>query len=467
MPRARARRHPVRLARELALWAAPGWAALLIGAGLGWWAWTAVPAGGLVTAVVATPLAVARRRFVEELCALVDSWPEGLERAPPRRGGWIVDGTFVTHLWRFFGWLKRRAERDAAEQALQQRLMEVLPDPLLQVNPKGRVVYANRAAVEWLGGELLERPLSRIIRDPDVLGAVTTALDADLASQLTIAEPRARGRSFQVEVLPMRIAGEPPRALLVLRERTSEHLSQRMISDFVANASHEIRTPLTTVRGLIETLRGPARDDPAVSERFLATMAAEAERMNRLVDELMTLSRVELMERDRPRRPVDVAELVDAVRSAQEARAVAAGVTLVVDVEPDLPTLPGDPDQLHQVLANLVDNALKYGAGGGRVELRARRHDTAPPRAGRLAGLAAVALEVVDHGEGVPPEAVPRLTERFFRVDTSRSRRLGGTGLGLAIVKHIVSRHRGHLAVDSVLGEGSRFTVFLALDPEA
>ncbi|MFP4269209.1 MAG: sensor histidine kinase [Alphaproteobacteria bacterium] len=467
MPRARARRHPVRLARELALWAAPGWAALLIGAGLGWWAWTAVPAGGLVTAVVATPLAVARRRFVEELCALVDSWPEGLERAPPRRGGWIVDGTFVTHLWRFFGWLKRRAERDAAEQALQQRLMEVLPDPLLQVNPKGRVVYANRAAVEWLGGELLERPLSRIIRDPDVLGAVTTALDADLASQLTIAEPRARGRSFQVEVLPMRIAGEPPRALLVLRERTSEHLSQRMISDFVANASHEIRTPLTTVRGLIETLRGPARDDPAVSERFLATMAAEAERMNRLVDELMTLSKVELMERDRPRRPVDVAELVDAVRSAQEARAVAAGVTLVVDVEPDLPTLPGDPDQLHQVLANLVDNALKYGAGGGRVELRARRHDTAPPRAGRLAGLAAVALEVVDHGEGVPPEAVPRLTERFFRVDTSRSRRLGGTGLGLAIVKHIVSRHRGHLAVDSVLGEGSRFTVFLALDPEA
>ncbi|MFP4126962.1 MAG: histidine kinase dimerization/phospho-acceptor domain-containing protein, partial [Alphaproteobacteria bacterium] len=316
MPRARARRHPVRLARELALWAAPGWAALLIGAGLGWWAWTAVPAGGLVTAVVATPLAVARRRFVEELCALVDSWPEGLERAPPRRGGWIVDGTFVTHLWRFFGWLKRRAERDAAEQALQQRLMEVLPDPLLQVNPKGRVVYANRAAVEWLGGELLERPLSRIIRDPDVLGAVTTALDADLASQLTIAEPRARGRSFQVEVLPMRIAGEPPRALLVLRERTSEHLSQRMISDFVANASHEIRTPLTTVRGLIETLRGPARDDPAVSERFLATMAEEAERMNRLVDELMTLSKVELMERDRPRRPVDVAELVDAVRSA-------------------------------------------------------------------------------------------------------------------------------------------------------
>jgi two-component system phosphate regulon sensor histidine kinase PhoR len=240
-----------------------------------------------------------------------------------------------------------------------------------------------------------------------------------------------------------------------------------MMSDFVANASHEIRTPLTTVRGLIETLRGAARDDPKAGERFLATMASEAERMNRLVDELMTLSQVELMERDRPRRPVAVGDLLQAVRTSQDARAAAAGVALVVDVPERLPEIPGDPDQLHQVLANLIDNALKYGAGGERVELRARHHPTAPPRAGRLAGLAVVALEVVDHGEGIPPEAVPRLTERFFRVDTSRSRRLGGTGLGLAIVKHIVSRHRGHLAVESVLGEGSRFTVFLALDPEA
>jgi two-component system phosphate regulon sensor histidine kinase PhoR len=467
VPRARARRHPGRLAREVALWSAPGWAALLLGAAAGWWPWPAVPAGGLVTAVVAMPLAVARRRFIEELCELVDSWPEGLEREPPTRGGWIVDPLFVTRLWRFFRWLKQRDERDAAEEALQERLMEVLPDPLLQVNPKGRVVYANRAAFERLGGELLERPLSRIIRDPDVLGAVTTALDADLASQLTIAEPRARGRRFQVEVLPVRIPGEPPRVVLVLRERTSEHLSQRMMSDFVANASHEIRTPLTAVRGLIETLRGAARDDPKASARFLATMASEAERMNRLVDELMTLSQVELMERDRPRRPVDVGDLLQAVRTSQDARAAEVGVTLVVDAPEPLPEIPGDPDQLHQVLANLVDNALKYGAGGERVELRARHHAAAPPRAGRLAGLAVVALEVVDQGEGIPPEAVPRLTERFFRVDTSRSRRLGGTGLGLAIVKHIVSRHRGHLAVESVLGEGSRFTVFLALDPEA
>ncbi len=467
MPRARARRHPWRLAREVALWAAPGWLALAVGAGVGWWSWGAVPAGLAVTALLAAPLAVVRRRFIEELCELVDSWPEGLEREPPTSGGWIVDQLFVTRLWRFFRWLKQRAERDAAEEALQERLMEVLPDPLLQVNPKGRVVYANRAAFERLGSELLERPLSRIIRDPDVLGAVTTALDADLSSQLTIAEPRARGRRFQVEVLPVRIPGEPPRVVLVLRERTNEHLSQRMMSDFVANASHEIRTPLTAVRGLIDTLRGPARDDPQATARFLDTMSAEAERMNRLVDELMTLSQVELMERDRPRRPVDVVELLKAVRSSQSARAETAAVTLELTATAPLPKVPGDPDQLHQVVVNLVDNALKYGASGGRVELGARHLATAPPRAGRLAGLAVVAIEVADAGDGIPPEAIPRLTERFFRVDTSRSRRLGGTGLGLAIVKHIVSRHRGHLAVDSVLGEGSRFTVFLPVDPEA
>jgi two-component system phosphate regulon sensor histidine kinase PhoR len=181
----------------------------------------------------------------------------------------------------------------------------------------------------------------------------------------------------------------------------------------------------------------------------------------------MTLSKVELMERDRPRRPIDVAELVEGVRASQEARATAAGVRLELALPAALPEIPGDPDQLHQVLVNLVDNALKYGAAGERIELRACHHASAPPRAGRLAGLAVVALEVVDHGEGIPPEAIPRITERFFRVDTSRSRRLGGTGLGLAIVKHIVSRHRGHLAVESVLGEGSRFAIFLALDPEA
>ncbi len=424
--------------------------------------------GGAALAVLAAaPLAVARRRLIEELCELVASWPQGLDREPPVRGGWVVDQAFVTGLWRFFRWLKQRREREEAEEALQERLMEVLPDPLLEVSAKGNVVFANRAALERLGPGLVGRPLRRIMRDPDVLAAVTTALDADLPSRLTIAEPRASGRRFQIEVQPVRIPGEPPLALLVLRERTSEHRSQQMMSDFVANVSHEIRTPLTTIRGFLETLQGPAKEDAAARERFLATMAAEADRMNRLVGELMTLSKVELVELDRPQAPVDLAERLEAVVSAQSGLAAKVGVALRLDVAAVLPKVPGDADQLQQVFSNLIENALKYGASGEKVDVRAQALAQAPPRAGRLAGLAAVAVDIVDYGEGIPPDAVPRLTERFFRVDASRSRRLGGTGLGLAIVKHIVARHRGHLAIDSVLGEGSRFTVYLPFDPAA
>ncbi len=409
------------------------------------------------------PLAVARRRLIEELCDLVDSWPEGLDREPPVRGGWIVDPGLITSLWRFYRWLRQRAEREAAEEALQERLMEVLPDPLLQIDAQGRIVYANRAALQRMGADLLGRPLRRMLRDPDLLTAVTAALDADLPSRLAIAEPRATGRRYQVEILPVRIPGQAPLVLIVLRERTSEHLSQRMMSDFVANASHEIRTPLTAIRGFIETLRSTARDDPTARDRFLKTMATEAERMNRLVGELMTLSQVELVELDRPQTPVAIGPILKAVISAQSALAAAAGVTLHVDVAADLIEVPGDADQLQQIFTNLVDNAVKYAASGERVDLRAKTVAKAPPRAGHLAGLAAVTVDVVDYGEGIPPDAIPRLTERFFRVDSSRSRRLGGTGLGLAIVKHIVNRHRGHLAISSVIGTGSRFTVFLPI----
>ncbi|MFW5834649.1 MAG: sensor histidine kinase, partial [Pseudomonadota bacterium] len=247
-----------------------------------------------------------------------------------------------------------------------------------------------------------------------------------------------------------------------------EHMTQQMMSDFVANVSHEIRTPLTAVRGFIETLQGPARDDAKARDRFLATMASEADRMNRLVSELLILSRVELMERERPETVVDVVEILHRAHAALTSQLEASSA--VVDLGlPDGPMpVRGDADQLLQVHLNLLDNAMKYGREGGPITLRCERLAQAPPRAGRLAGFEAVAVDVIDRGEGIPAAAIPRLTERFFRVDASRSRRLGGTGLGLAIVKHIVKRHQGHLAIDSVVGEGSRFTVYLPADvPEA
>ena len=450
----------MRLLRELGLWVAPVAATLVVGAVLGWWSPTAALAGGLLGALFALPFAVARRRVIEELTDLVESWPEAHDREPPARTSWLVDRGLVEGLWRFFRWLRERAAREAATAALQRRLLRVLPDPLFQIDGRGYIVTANHAAQARFGVELEGRPLRHVLRDPAILDAITLALDADLESRIEVQEPRALGRRFQVEVIPVRIPEAPPLALMVLRERTSEHMTQKLMSDFVANVSHEIRTPLTAVRGFIETLQGPAKDDAKARERFLATMANEADRMNRLVSELLVLSRVELMERDRPESVVDVADLVDRARTSLGAQADR--------VEAEVPAGPvnvrGDGDQLLQVVLNLLDNALKYGGEGKPVQLRCQRLEQAPPRAGRLAGFEALAIDVIDQGEGVPPAAIPRLTERFFRVDASRSRRLGGTGLGLAIVKHIVNRHQGHLAIDSVQGEGSRFTVYLPAD---
>ncbi len=459
-PPPRARRHPLRLLRELGLWAVPVWATLAVGLALGWWSPTAALGGALLGTALALPFAIVRRRLVEQLTDLVDSWPHSFDREPPSPRNWTVDRDLVRALWRFFRWLRARATREEATAALQERLMRVLPDPLFQIDGRGYVVTANRAAQARFGLELVGRPLRHVLRDPAILDAIALALDADLESRLEVQEPRALGRRFQVEVVPVRIPDQPPLALMVLRERTSEHMTQKLMSDFVANVSHEIRTPLTAVRGFIETLQGPAKDDAKARERFLATMAAEADRMNRLVAELLVLSRVELMERDRPETTVDMADIVE--------RARADLATHADRIQTELPPGPipvqGDADQLLQVVLNLLDNALKYGGEAKPVQLRCQRLEQAPPRAGRLAGFEALALDVVDQGDGIPQAAIPRLTERFFRVDTSRSRRLGGTGLGLAIVKHIVNRHQGHLAIDSVQGEGSRFTIYLPAD---
>ncbi|TVQ33831.1 MAG: PAS domain-containing protein [Geminicoccaceae bacterium] len=464
VPPAGAIRHPSRLLRELALWAAPVWATSVVGLLLGWWSPLAALGAAAIGTCFALPFAVVRRRVIENLVDLVESWPESFDREPPPPNNGIVDRGLVDALWRFFRWLRARAEREAATTALQARLLRVLPDPLFQIDGRGYIVTANRAAQERFGVELVGRPLRHVLRDPAILDAITLALDADLDSRLEVQEPKALGRRFQVEVLPVRIPDEAPLALLVLRERTSEHMTQRLMSDFVANVSHEIRTPLTAVRGFIETLQGPAKDDAKARERFLATMAAEADRMNRLVSELLVLSRVELMERERPEAVIDLVDVLHRAVASLQSQADAQGIALRLDLPGSPLKLRGDADQLLQVFLNLLDNALKYGGEGRPIDLACRRLEQAPPRAGRLAGFEAIGVDVVDRGDGIPQAAIPRLTERFFRVDTSRSRRLGGTGLGLAIVKHIVNRHQGHLAIDSTQGEGSRFTVYLPAD---
>jgi two-component system phosphate regulon sensor histidine kinase PhoR len=258
-------------------------------------------------------------------------------------------------------------------------------------------------------------------------------------------------------------------AVLTLHDITGAKRTEQMRADFVANASHELRTPLATLIGFIETLRGPARDDPAAQDRFLGIMQQQASRMARLVDDLLSLSRIEMNEHQPPTGRVALGPLLRGVADTLELRAAARDMHVVLTMpgSGELPPVQGEADELAQVFQNLIDNAIKYGRPGTPIEVTARVADRrAGPVAASTAAAAAqpaVAVSVRDHGDGIPREHLPRLTERFYRIDTARSREMGGTGLGLAIVKHIVNRHRGHLEIESEVGRGSVFTVYLRI----
>jgi two-component system phosphate regulon sensor histidine kinase PhoR len=230
-----------------------------------------------------------------------------------------------------------------------------------------------------------------------------------------------------------------------------------MRADFVANASHELRTPLAYLKGSVETLQGSAKDDPAARAAFLKTMGEQAERMSRLVDDLLSLSRVEMREYLPPSGEVDLAAVLADVTQTLEPMAQQADIALSLSGQEEAAPLRGDYDELAQVFQNLVQNAIKYGRSGGRVEVRLGREP-----ADRLVRYR---VDVADDGPGIAPQHLPRLTERFYRVSVAASREKGGTGLGLAIVKHILNRHRGELLIASTLGQGSTFSVVLPAAP--
>jgi two-component system, OmpR family, phosphate regulon sensor histidine kinase PhoR len=261
-------------------------------------------------------------------------------------------------------------------------------------------------------------------------------------------------RTFEVHIGPLQsdVADPAVQAGVVLffRDLTSARRLEAMRADFVANASHELRTPLASLLGFIETLQGPARDDAKARERFLDIMKGQAQRMKRLIDDLLSLSRIEMRAHLSPTQTVDLASIASQMVETLSPLAKERGVVIKA-VLPDRPVLVlGDRDELLRVAENLIENAVKYGESGGRVDVAVARTEGPAPQ---------IAFSVQDYGPGIAPEHLPRLTERFYRVDVVQSRDKGGTGLGLAIVKHIVNRHRGHLDIASDPGQGARFTV--------
>ena len=339
------------------------------------------------------------------------------------------------------------------EAELMRTIVAAIPLPIIAIGPDERILAANSAAIALFGAGIEGRHHLLSLRQPALQSAIGAALTdgATGTARHTIPGP-SQDVVFRVTVAP---AGAGF-ALLTFQDVTEAEQMGQMRRDFVANVSHELRTPLTALLGFIETLRGAARDDAAARDRFLAIMEREAGRMNRLIGDLLHLSRVEAEERVRPTARIDLATLVANAVSTLRPLAGDAGVEVeVTGLAAPLP-LPGDADQITQVIVNLLENAIKYGGSGGRVTLHLTR-EALPNGPG-------LRLDVIDRGEGIDPLHIPRLTERFYRVDGHRSREKGGTGLGLAIVKHIVQRHRGRVRIDSEPGKGSVFSVIL---PEA
>lgn len=338
-------------------------------------------------------------------------------------------------------------------------LLRATPLPTVVIDNSEWIVAANAEALKMFSSEMVGRHFATVLRQPQVIAAIEATLadhDEHLARHKLGSAAQDAPLDVTCRYVEIAAPGLSGAAVVSFQDRADMEHAGQMRRDFVANVSHELRTPLTALIGFIDTLRGPARDDVEARDRFLSIMEKEAGRMNRLVGDLLSLSRVEAEERVRPTGRVELGPLLSSTLSSLTPLAEANGVTLTV-AGPDEPVVvPGDEDQLRQVFTNLIENGIKYGGAGNEVALTIRLCD----RDAALRAPTAI-VEVRDKGPGIDPIHLPRLTERFYRGDNHRSRQLGGTGLGLAIAKHIVNRHRGRMKVASEPGDGATFTVIL------
>jgi two-component system phosphate regulon sensor histidine kinase PhoR len=333
-----------------------------------------------------------------------------------------------------------------------------MPDPVVVLDQDGRVIAFNTEAVAIAPALRRGEPGSIALRMPELVDAIRSAIATGKAHRIEFSSRLPSNRFSEAFISPVALPGGGARTgvvVITVHDLTPIRRVEEMRADFIANVSHELRTPLAALTGFIDTLQGPARDDLAARERFLGIMQAQAWRMARLIDDLLSLSRIELRAHQRPDTPVDlipiVRQVVDGLQTLARDREVAVEVTAPADPL----MVAGDRDELIRLFENLIENGLKYGASGKRVDIALAPDDSGGAR-----------VSVRDYGPGIAAEHLPRLTERFYRVDVGESRAQGGTGLGLALVKHILNRHHGRLSIDSRAGEGATFTVRLPISGE-
>jgi two-component system phosphate regulon sensor histidine kinase PhoR len=359
---------------------------------------------------------------------------------------------------------------------LVEAVLSGLPDPVVALDRHGDVVALNARASAMAPALRRGEPVSLALRVPEVLDSIRRAVASGVSQRVEFFERVPVDRWYEAIVTPIAFAGAappgdssprvlatgalasgaaPPGLVLVaFHDLTPLRRVEEMRADFIANASHELRTPLAALSGFIETLQGSARDDTAARLRFLPIMQAQATRMARLIDDLLSLSRIELNAHLRPDKPVDLVGIMRQVADSLQTLARDRGVEISVQAAADRLLVLGDRDELMRVFENLIENALKYAASGKKIDIALAIGDGT--KSAREAS-----VRVRDYGPGIAPEHLPRLTERFYRVDVTESRAQGGTGLGLALVKHILNRHGGRLTIESNAGQGATFTAHL------
>lgn len=379
--------------------------------------------------------------------------------------------SFLSNVGALSGALSRlqnswEAKRHDMETVITEReiLVDTLPDILIMTNDDKMIVRTNRAARNIFGQNLAGRLLHEIIPNDKLMNAITAVVE-DIQGQnieFYLAEPTPRDFQAVIERFPIPSAGGIS-IVITMTDITAQKRIQRMRADFVANASHEIRTPLASIIGFIETLRGPAKDDERARDEFLKVIAEQAERMSKLVNDLLSLSKIEMNVHQAPIGKVDLVRIIRGEKQHFEWACKQKKVNIRMKLSDSVPPTRGDDNELAQVVRNLLGNAVKYTMPDTDVVITAKVTTQLPDDPMFRSLSRAIQFSVQDQGEGIPPEHLPRLTERFYRVDSARTRKVGGTGLGLSIAKHVLNRHQGVLSIESVVGEGSTFSVYLPI----
>ncbi len=337
---------------------------------------------------------------------------------------------------------------DTISNTTCKAFVTALPDAALVVDREQLIVAANQAACAVLSAQPEGQPVALFLRSPDVLSALSDTFSSPGHRRVELVVRAKIQRTLDVHLSPLGKGERGELALVILHDRTREEQIERMRSDFVANASHELRTPLTTLSGFIETMQGAASKDEKARTEFLKLMKTQAERMSSLIDDLLSLSRIELDEHVVPSAIVDLKDVVLQTQNLLQSLVQETGCKIEFDLAAKM-LVRGDANQLAQVVHNLIENAIKYSGRGKLISV-----------VGKVLG-STVVLSIQDNGPGIAAHHIPRLTERFYRVNVQDSRTRGGTGLGLAICKHIINRHRGKLVIESEVGRGSVFSMHM------